>query len=160
MQRPTALFGLTGPFGLLALFASACGGAAPAAQAPAAPSSTSGAGDEAYASVDAAEQGLRRAEADLRSAIGGPSAGDVAGAPPRSAPAPAAEPAGPPPAREAQAEEAAPCATACRAFTSMTKAAETICRLAGAGDDRCAKAQRTVDDARSSLRTCVCVTAH
>ncbi|HEU4404642.1 MAG TPA: hypothetical protein VFS43_05055 [Polyangiaceae bacterium] len=165
MRRTTALLGL------LALSLSACGGAA-APQAPGSPAdgapSSLKTSDDSYASVDEAEQGLRRAQTELHSALGTAPAGDAAGGAP---PPPAAEPAAPPPPgparppappapkREAQAQEAAPCATACRAFTSMTKAADTICRLAGPSDERCTKAQRSIEEARSSLRTCVCVVA-
>ncbi len=158
MRRLTALLGPA------ALFLSACGGAAPpSAPAAHAPSLRA---EETYASVDDAERGLKQAQTELHAALG---PGDLAGAPPRAEEAPPAEPSrGAPttapapataPSREAQAQEVAPCATACRAFTSMTRAADTICRLAGSGDERCSRAQRSIEEARSSLRTCVCVTA-
>ncbi|HEU4534456.1 MAG TPA: hypothetical protein VFS00_10075 [Polyangiaceae bacterium] len=154
------------------LWLSACGGSAMPASAPEAPSSMAS-GDESFATVDDAERGLKRAEAELRMALG-PASGaaeaagsDKAGPPPQpAAPPPAPPPASPPaggattPAtREGLPAEAPSCATACRALGSMTKATETICRLAGAGDERCSKAQHSLDEARSSMRTCVCVTA-
>jgi hypothetical protein len=155
-------------FGLLALWLPACGAAGsapPASPADSQPSSLRG--EESYATVDEAEQGLRRAQAELTAAFGAaPATGDAAGASPSPPPAeppspgPARPPAAPPAGPAAQAQEAAPCATACRAFTSMTKAADTICRLAGQTDDRCTKAQKSLEEARSSLRTCVCVVAH
>lgn len=167
--------------GLLALSSLllACGAASEPPRAPEAPSSMA-TGDESFASVDDAQRGLKQAEADLRAALGpadaragaapaGPSAEtSVAGAAPAPAqpspapPAPATGASDAPaktPQREAQSQDASPCATACRALGSMTKATETICRLAGMSDERCTKAQHSVDEARSSMRTCVCVSA-
>src|SRR5215213_8294723 len=98
MRRTTALLGL------LALSLSACGGAAPPAPAPPAdgqPSSLK-AGEESYASLDQTEQGLRRAQAELHSALGAAPAGDASGAATRAGraappgPAPAGPPAPPP----------------------------------------------------------------
>jgi hypothetical protein len=164
MRKSTALFGL-----LFSL--SACGGAAPEpASAPATPDalpSSTRSGEETYANVDEAERGLRRAEAELRSIFGPPTAGSAAGPQPRSEsrppspppPPPPPAPATAPPAGDAQAQDASSCATACKAFTSMTKATETICRLTSQTDERCSRAQRSLEDARSTLRTCVCVAA-
>lgn len=162
--------------GFLALspLLSACGAAPePAARAPESPSSMA-TGDESFASVDDAQRGLKQAEADLRAALGPASAGAASPAGPSvetSTPLPSpAPPSSPPPApatgattkapeREGLPQDASACATACRALGSMTKATETICRLAGASDERCTKAQHSIDDARTSMRTCVCVNA-
>ncbi|MFO0552681.1 MAG: hypothetical protein U0271_30095 [Polyangiaceae bacterium] len=43
------------------------------------------------------------------------------------------------------------CETACMAFGSMSRSAEYICRLAGAGDARCINARSRVSDAKSRL---------
>jgi hypothetical protein len=156
------------PFGHLALLAViACGCSARPPAAPNEPRASVAPGEEAYASVDDAEKGLKRAEAEFRAAVRAPRAeaspmgGGREERPPaaETAPAPPPPAAGPPPrpADASGADVAAACPTACRAFASMTRATETICRLAGPTDERCTRAQRSVDDARSNLRTCVCV---
>src|SRR5688572_15845489 len=117
MRRTSALLGL------LALSLPACGGSAappaPASPADGGPSSLK-TSDDSYASVAEAEQGLRRAQTELHTALGTTSPGDAAGGAPAAEPAapPSPGPARPPPPpaakapeREAQAQEAAPCAT-------------------------------------------------
>jgi hypothetical protein len=48
------------------------------------------------------------------------------------------------------------CATACRAFASLGRAAEAVCRLAGEKDERCTRAKGIVSDAERKVASCAC----
>ena len=159
--------------------AAACGRAkeadAPATMAPAPDSGQPG--GESYqepATLAEAEQLLERARADLdRLALNEPGAptSTAAGAaaepapPPAAAPAPAAEP---PRAQRAEkaAEEAdasAPrdkevsaCETACKAFSSLERASDAVCRLDAEGGQRCQRARQIREDAARRVQSCGC----
>lgn len=49
-----------------------------------------------------------------------------------------------------------PCQTACRAFASMQRAAESVCRLAGESDARCDGAKKRVENAKARVAHCGC----
>lgn len=56
---------------------------------------------------------------------------------------------------EAELSES-PCAVACRALTSMKRAAEAVCRLAGESDARCADARKRVSESATRVASCAC----
>lgn len=48
------------------------------------------------------------------------------------------------------------CGTACRAFSSLGRAASAVCRLAGEKDARCTHAHQVVADAQKRVAVCGC----
>jgi hypothetical protein len=48
------------------------------------------------------------------------------------------------------------CATACRAFSSLGRAASAVCRIAGEKDARCTRAHGVVADAEKRVAACGC----
>lgn len=158
---------------MLVALAAGCGAAAPkmAPEAPAgAADATPSTADEALDELARAEQELERllpagsrfATAPGNAAPPAPRAMSVSGAPADAAPAPAApppEPVSAPPAKQgearemsAQTEGADGCATACRALSSMRRAATHLCELAGDGDARCDSAKGRVANAEERVR--------
>jgi hypothetical protein len=145
-----------------------------AAPAPGLPSSNGmSAKDDAEAepaTLADAEALLERARADLdRLALNEPGAarGATGGAPaPASAPpAPAApraeakradkatsaDEAAAPPAKEVN-----PCETACKAFSSLIRASDAVCRLDSDGGKRCERARQLREDAAQRVASCGC----
>jgi len=108
--------------------------------------------EEAQARLDQEEARLKRVA---------PTKKETYASPPPSAPAPAPTPvatAGAPPASPqagGKAEEGG-CQDACRALSSMRRAADTICRLAGPDDARCQTARRRVHEGEERASTCGC----
>lgn len=157
----------------------ACGRASEPAAAPATPGETSGrkaasgrAEEAEPATLAEAEQLLERARADLdRLALNEPGAPPAAGAAaPASTPAPAPEPAAaqrgekssaaadeaeaappPPPAKEVSA-----CDTACKAFASLERASDAVCRLDAEGGQRCQRARQIREGAARRVASCGC----
>lgn len=118
------------------------------------------------ATLAEAEELLARAQAELdQLALNEPRA--PAGAP---APAPAtAAPAEAPRDQADRAEQSAaaeseaapaprpnPCETACRAFASLERASAAVCRLDGAGGQRCERARQIRDGAARRVASCGC----
>jgi hypothetical protein len=148
-----------------------------AAPAPGLPSTGSLTADEAEAeptTLADAEALLEKARADLdRLALNEPGAarGATGGAPaPASAPpSPSPEPAAPraeakradkatsadqaaaPPTKEVN-----PCETACKAFSSLTRASDAVCRLDTDGGKRCERARQIREDAAHRVASCGC----
>jgi len=60
------------------------------------------------------------------------------------------------PAKPAKKAEESSCSTACRAYSSLGRAATAVCRLAGEKDARCAHAHRVVGDAQKRVAVCGC----
>ena len=149
---------------------SSAGEAAPA-PAEAAPTSTQASQEEAErepTTLADAELLLERARADLdRLALNEPGAPATAGA---SAPPPAAAPS-PAPARDEarradkaaeadgaekpRAKEVNACETACKAFSSLTRASDAVCRLDTEGG-RCQRARKIHEDASQRVASCGC----
>jgi len=169
--------------GSLLVFVVACGKGAPEAAAPqapaaeAAPSSLAGSAAEPEPQTLAeAEALLDKARADLdRLALNEP--GSPAEASGAAAPAPA--PAPPPPAatraesrsEEKRADKAAAdqaeappakkeanaCETACKAFSSLERASDAVCRLdTEGGGKRCERAKQIREDAARRISSCSC----
>ena len=125
-----------------------------------------------------AERQLERARADLdRLALNEPSLArsEAAGAappPPAAAPSPvrsapaeheesrradkAAADDGAAPATQAPAKEPNACETACKAFSSLTRASDAVCRLDTDGGKRCERARQIRADASQRVASCGC----
>lgn len=122
--------------------------------------------------LEQAEAELERARAELEALGVAPAApAAIEAAPPEAAPPPAASSEAmddsAPHAREraegeapsAKAQQAAPpnpCETACRAFASLQRAKDAVCRLEQPAGDRCARAEAIVRDARARVQSCAC----
>jgi hypothetical protein len=161
-------------FACLMLLLGACAtagseAAAPQAPAEAAPTSVSGSAQEQQepATLAEAEALLEKARADLdQLALNEP--GSAAPATAAAAPAPAPPPApraeekrsadkadeaGAPPAKK----EASACETACKAFSSLERASDAVCRLdTEAGGKRCERAKQIREDAARRVSSCSC----
>jgi len=116
-------------------------------------------GDEAQqepATIEEAEAALRRAQAELSSALGEPVA-FAQPPPPASQPAPAEAAGARDRSMEAEKKADGPnCGLACRAFTSLSRAAQAVCRLDGDGGERCSRARQAVSDAEARVASCSC----
>lgn len=145
-------------------FSGAAPAAAPAPESQASPASRGGiqSGAPAPAKVEApreeansleqvepqtlaqAEKALAQAESELTLALNG---GTSPGASPSS-----------PRAEGKRSAELATrdCSTVCRAFESLKRASQAICRLAGDSDGRCTRARSTVTTQQSRVASCGC----
>jgi hypothetical protein len=149
---------------------------APAPVAPAPPAAATpgpSRGDALTAEQDAEPTTLADAEAMLekaRAELDKLALNDVRSQPP-GAPAPAAAAPSPTPkpetrraekssasqkAEAAAAKPANPCETACKAFSSLTRASDAVCRLDGGDGKRCERARRIHEDAAQRVASCGC----
>lgn len=153
----------------------------PAAEpAPAAPSSLSaddaGESDESarsptsaqdsgpIADLDRAIAEFERAKTEFEGVFRQSSNATSGGAAPKSAPAPARSRAPGSPRSEAEAPKdraekkgaETSCQTACRAFASLERAADSVCRLAGPADGRCTRAREIVTTSAPRVASCGC----
>jgi hypothetical protein len=140
-------------------YAAPPGGEAPSSTEP----TKKSAEDESFTTLDQAERALLAAEGELASLFAPAQTAAQPAAPPPPPPAPAGGAAPPrrdaPPKAEALDSEAQPmsrCELACKAFSSLERAAEAVCRLAGADDARCTRARGAVDDNRRRVASCSC----
>lgn len=159
---------------VLALLLSASCAAAPSRETSAPPPAPTASHpeEEAYglkAGALDAPQTLAEAEAALEQARqelyalreGGP-AGAGQAAPPASAPADAEERDDAPRALESeqpvleQQRAASPCQTPCKAFSSLLRAKDAICRLEEPRGPRCERAESIVRDAELRVQSCAC----
>jgi hypothetical protein len=156
----------------------ACATAGPKAEAPAgAPASTEAAPEREPATLAEAEAMLERYRSDIdQLALNTPGTPSVAAG--AAAPADAAPPAAAPPApqqapsraaeRDEHAEKSssAPepsepraqnaCETACKAFSSLSRAKDAVCRLDTEGGQRCERAKKIREDAAQRVAGCGC----
>jgi hypothetical protein len=102
-----------------------------------------------------AQASLDRARAELDAALAPRKAKPAATAGAPAASRGAADEAGPAPKAEKKTAEPG-CATACRAFSSLGRAASAVCRLAGEKDTRCSQAHGVVADAEKRVSACGC----
>lgn len=110
-------------------------------------------------SLSTAEAEFEQARAELDAALPvakpqSPAAG--AAAPSRSRATDAADEAPKPKAEKKSSENG--CATACRAFASLGRAASAVCRLTGDADARCTRAKGILTDAERRVASCSCRT--
>jgi hypothetical protein len=137
-------------------------GAAP--EAPQADAVTAPADEApAFSTIEEAQAAFARAEQDLLTLQGGAPAGagaPAATAPPATAPAEAeGETAAQPKAEAAPKDDKSAgrsCSGLCRAFGSLSRAADAICRLAGEADERCTRARGSVRDNFQRVSVCRC----
>jgi len=61
-----------------------------------------------------------------------------------------------PPAKAEKKSAESSCATACRAFASLERAADAVCRITGQKDGRCSHARAVVSDAKQRVAVCTC----
>ncbi len=73
-----------------------------------------------------------------------------------SAPSPRAESAPDQELALSSARAESPCMRACRAFASMRRASDALCRIAGEHDGRCTEARRAVRESEAKLEGCSC----
>jgi hypothetical protein len=108
----------------------------------------------------AAEAEFEQARSELYAALAPARDRSSAGAaPPASRPAKPADAESSADAPKQKAEKKASeggCATACRAFDSLGRAASAVCRLAGESDERCTRAKGIVSDAQRKVTSCGC----
>lgn len=148
------------------------------AQAPAGtPATAQVAPEPEPATLAEAEAMLERYRSDLDqlalNAPGTVSATGGAAAPADAAPAPAAAPPPAAPSRAAERDESRaekssaepaapepraqnPCETACKAFSSLSRAKDAVCRLDTEGGQRCERAKKIREDAAQRVAGCGC----
>lgn len=165
---------------LLAAAVAACGGMTPKSETPAAaPASETlatgapGSAEPEPQTLAEAEALLERSRADLdRLALNDappapPAAAGAAAPAAQAAPAPAPQAAPRDEARSAdkaaessperaQAKEASACETACKAFSSLSRASDAVCRLDAEGGKRCERARQIQQDASRRVASCGC----
>jgi hypothetical protein len=115
--------------------------------------------EEEFTNLEAAERALNQAKADLdRLALAEPSpivgrqrAADRA---PEKKAAKGAE--SPSAGAQASSAPSALCENACRAFTSLARAAGAVCRLDGKSGAHCTHAKRVVADSQPKIAHCAC----
>ena len=105
-----------------------------------------------------AQAELERARTELNDALSSGPPRRAKPSSPASAPAAASRGAADEaPAAKAEKKSAeSSCPTACRAFSSLKRAATAVCRLAGEKDDRCSHAHGVVADAEKRVTVCGC----
>ena len=144
--------------------------AAPASPAPAAapqglddasPTRKGAPLDQEFATLEAAERALNQAKADLdRLALAEPAkqlgrsaaSGGASEKKDRAAEPPKASAAG-------STAPSALCENACRAFSSLSRAANAVCRLDGNGGSHCTRAKRVLADSQLRVASCSCSVA-
>jgi hypothetical protein len=147
--------------------------AAPAAPAPVLapqgldkPKSAEAARDDEFPNLEAAERALNQAKSDLdrlalaepMKAVGRTGSADSASASraeKKDAKRPASSAAGAAPASNAPNV----CENACRAFASLSRAANAVCRMDGDNGAHCTRAKRVVSDSQSRVASCACQAA-
>ncbi|MDF3069407.1 MAG: hypothetical protein K0R38_5008 [Polyangiaceae bacterium] len=145
--------------------------ASPKAEPPATPGAVPAAPAATFASepepqtLAEAEALLEKSRAELdRLALS--SEADAEATSGAAAPAPAPAPASAPARAESREERAdaqpqakaeSPCQSACRAFSSLSRASEAVCRLEADGGKRCERARQIRDDASQRVAGCGCL---
>jgi hypothetical protein len=132
----------------------------PAEAPPPSPAAASSLAESEPRTLAEAEAQLERAQAELdRVALLAPSPEGVAAAPQAAPPRDRALPKRAERA-EADAESAPPadnpCQTACRAFSSLARASDAVCRLATDGGARCERAKQLREEASRRVASCGC----
>jgi hypothetical protein len=117
--------------------------------------------DEAeFSNLEAAERALNQAKADLdRLALAEPSPGVGANAPADRAAEKKESKAGRAPSAagaSASSKANALCEEACRAFSSLSRAASAVCRLDGKSGTHCSHAKHVLSDAQQRVASCSC----
>ncbi|HET7543645.1 MAG TPA: hypothetical protein VFK05_27420 [Polyangiaceae bacterium] len=121
--------------------------------------------DAEFSNLEAAERALNQAKADLdRLAIAEPptslgrSESNDRAAEKKPGKATAA-PSAPSAAGAAASPKTSVCEEACRAFSSLARAANAVCRLDGNGGTHCSRAKHVLEGAQQRVASCSCPTA-
>jgi len=117
--------------------------------------------EEEFTTLESAERALSQAKSDLdRLALAQPSPTVGRSAAADSSSEKKDSKAGQAPGAGAAASPApnALCENACRAFSSLSRAASAVCRLDGNGGSHCAHAKRVVADSQHRVASCSCPT--
>lgn len=146
--------------------------AAPAASPETMATGAPGSAQESPQTLAEAEALLERARGDFeRLALNEPAipppASAVGGVAPAPAPAPAAPKAAPraetraadkteTEAAPANSNQASTCETACKAFSSLSRASDAVCRLDATSGKRCERARQIQQDASRRVASCGC----
>ena len=139
----------------------ACGGAPEAARSPASTRDQDGVPDRAPQTIEEAEDQIADAQRRLSSGNTEESGEDAKASqsPPPPPPAPPSDRVAPgggaPPKTKNEAPTDA-CTSPCRAFASMRRAVEALCRMTGETDERCVKARRTLETTNGRVASCRC----
>lgn len=150
---------------VLGVAVQACGGAAPPAaetKSPASGARTADETDEAEPqTIEQAEARIERLRLSLSSMNASrPETESTSKEPP--APPPVARPQGGVESRSENADKwsggssGGSCVAPCRALSSMRRAVEALCRMAGEADARCVDAKRTLDESTARTSACQC----
>lgn len=117
-------------------------------------------GVPAPTTIEEAQDQIAEAQARLGGATEEKPADKPAPAPPVTPAPPAAESSGSKKrddgAPKGGAIATSPCESPCRAFASMKRAVESLCRMTGETDDRCIRARRTLETSSSRVASCLC----
>ena len=108
--------------------------------------------------IEEAEAQLERARAELGGTTVAPITPATGTATTESGPgASGTTPAGPPPPSASTfSKQEGRCGNACGAMSSMRRAVDAICRMAGESDARCTDARRTLKDSETKVAGCGC----
>ena len=117
-------------------------------------------GQDEFTSLEAAERALNQAKSDLdRLALAEPSPTVGRAAPGDRANEKKSDKGAAPSAGAAANTAPSPlCENACRAFSSLTRAANAVCRLDGNSGTHCTRAKRVVSDSQHRVASCSCPT--
>jgi len=132
----------------------------PAPQGLDQPKSKTDRAEDEFSTLEAAERALNQAKADLdrlalaepAPVVGRSAAADRAAEKKESRPARAPSAAGSASASNSNAL----CESACRAFSSLSRAASAVCRLDGDSGAHCTRAKRVVADSQQRVAGCSC----
>jgi hypothetical protein len=116
--------------------------------------------DQEFANLEAAERALNQAKADLdrlalaepTPTVGRSAASDSAAAEKKDKPLARAPKAG----AAASSAPSALCENACRAFSSISRAANAVCRMDGESGAHCTRAKRVLADSQLRVASCSC----
>jgi hypothetical protein len=103
--------------------------------------------------LQTAQAELERARVELNQALAAPNAHAAKSPSGAAASRGAADEA---PAKAEKKSEGSSCSTACRAFSSLERAATAVCRITGEKDGRCSHAHALVVDAKKRVAVCPC----
>jgi hypothetical protein len=103
-------------------------------------------------SIDDAEKQLSDAESQIKSLVSQPAGTSIPGDDQRPPPPPSKDGMTPTPNSETNHS----CPQACKAFSSMKRAVETICQMAGETTERCLQAKERLKASEGMIAICKC----
>lgn len=106
--------------------------------------------------LQSAQAELERARVELNQALAARAPGAHAPKPSSGGAAASRGAADEAPAKAEKKSEGSSCSMACRAFSSLDRAAAAVCRITGEKDGRCSHAHAVVADAKKRVAVCPC----